>query len=78
MPANFRETPLRGNNHATRPSLHVAFAGGLADIGACQGYGFSSSCDARKTPHVTPAAIAAQLICRLNRGTPWRKSRISS
>jgi hypothetical protein len=39
------ETPSSGINSG--PSLHVALAGTVADIGACHGGGFSSSCGAR-------------------------------
>src|SRR6266478_2153040 len=42
------KTPLRGINADGGRSLHVAFAGALADIGACHGNGFSPSCGARK------------------------------
>src|SRR5712691_9754723 len=41
------KTPLRGINSAVA-FPHVAPAGALADISACQGGGFSSSCGARK------------------------------
>src|SRR5450755_2526326 len=43
------KTPLRGINARRRGrKLHAAAAGRLADIGACHGGGFSSSCGARK------------------------------
>src|SRR5258707_7396868 len=42
------KTPLRGINPGARSSLHAGLAGPLADIGACHGGGFSSSCGARK------------------------------
>src|SRR6202051_3779207 len=47
------ETPLRGICRR-RPAAHAGPAGALADLGACHGSGFSSSCGARKRPHPVP------------------------
>src|SRR6266404_1826774 len=56
--------------------LHAGFAGALAEIGACIGRGFSSSCRARKTAPM-PGENTRQDV-RTKRGVPWRRVRILS
>src|SRR5216684_5111061 len=71
------KTPLRGINRCGARSLHVAFAGALADNGACHGSGFSPSCGARKDR--SRCLGAKRNVCGLKkRGTLWRRVRTLS